>query len=73
VTSVIAPNGKLLWKQPEPATEMSLSFYPKRYVQAGMGINLQPTIRPGEYTIQVEVTDAIGKQKFEQKYQFKIE
>jgi hypothetical protein len=73
VTSVIAPSGNLLWKQPEPAAERSQSFYPKRYVQAGMGINLQPTIRPGEYTIQVEVTDAVGKQTFESKYEFKVQ
>ena len=73
VTSVIAPGGRLLWKQPEPAAERTQSFYPKRYVQAGMGINLQRNIRPGDYTIQVEVTDAVGKQTFESKYPFKVE
>src|SRR5262249_18605958 len=60
VTSVIAPSGKVLWTQPEPAAEQSQSFYPKRYVPASMGINLTPTIRPGEYTINVQVKDAIG-------------
>jgi hypothetical protein len=73
VTSVIAPGGKVLWTQPEPAAEKAESFYPKRYVPAAMGINLTKTIRPGEYTIAVKVTDAVGGQTFEEKYPFTIE
>jgi len=73
VTSVIAPGGKVLWTQPEPATDKSDSFYPKRYVPAAMGINLTKTIRPGEYTIAVQVKDAVGGQEFEAKYPFTIE
>jgi hypothetical protein len=73
VTSVIAPSGKVLWTQPEPAAEQSSSFYPKRYVPASMGINLTPTIRPGEYTISVQVKDAIGGQSFETKFTFTVE
>jgi hypothetical protein len=55
VTSVIAPSGKVLWTQPEPAAEQSESFYPKPYVPAAMGISLQSNIRPGDYTIAVTV------------------
>jgi hypothetical protein len=73
VTSVIAPGGKVLWTQPEPAAEQSDSFYPKRYVPAAMGINLTKTIRPGEYTIAVKCTDAEGKQNYEAAFPFTIE
>jgi hypothetical protein len=73
VTSVIAPTGRLLWTQPEPAAEKTQSFYPQRYVPAAMGINLQNTIRPGEYTIAVQVKDAIGNQSHESKYTFTVE
>ena len=73
VTSVIAPSGKVLWTQPEAATEASESFYPKTYVPAAMGINLQKTIRPGEYIIAVAVKDAVGAQTYEAKYPFTIE
>lgn len=73
VTSVIAPGGKVLWTQPEPAAEQSESFYPKRYVPAAMGINLTKTIRPGEYTINVKVTDAVGSQTYETKFPFTVE
>jgi hypothetical protein len=73
VTSVIAPTGRVLWTQPEPAAEQSESFYPKRYVPASMGINLQGNIRPGEYTIAVTVKDAVGGQTCESKYTFVVE
>ncbi len=73
VTSVVAPSGKVLWTQPEPAAEQSDSFYPKRYVAASFGITLQPNIRPGEYTIAVQVKDAVGNQSYEAKGTFTIE
>ncbi|HTS29904.1 MAG TPA: hypothetical protein VMH81_28730 [Bryobacteraceae bacterium] len=73
VTSVISPSGKVLWTQPEPAVEQSDSFYPKRYVAAQFGITLQPNIRPGEYTIAVQVKDAVGNQTHDAKGTFVIE
>lgn len=73
VTSVVAPSGKVLWTQPEPASEQSESFYPKSYVAASFGISLQPNIRPGEYTIAVQVKDAVGNQTIEAKGTFTIE
>jgi hypothetical protein len=73
VTTVIAPSGKVLWTQPEPAVERSESFYPQRYVPAAMGISLQKTIRPGEYAIGVQVKDAVGDQTYEAKFTFTIE
>ena len=73
LTTVLAPSGKVLWTQPEPATEQTQSFYPKRYVPASMGISLTPTIHPGEYTIDVTVKDAIGGQSCESKYTFTVQ
>lgn len=73
VTSVIAPSGKVLWTQPEPAAEESESFYPKPYVAASFGITLQPNIRPGEYTIAVQAKDAVGNQTVEAKATFTIQ
>lgn len=73
VTMVYSPSGKLLWTQPEPALEQSDSFYPKRYVQASMGINLLKDTKPGEFAIGVKVTDNVSKQTFEEKYKFTVE
>jgi hypothetical protein len=73
LTMVYSPSGKLLWTQPEPAVEQSDSFYPKRYVQASMGINLLKDIKPGEFAIGVKVTDAVSGQTYETKEKFTVE
>jgi hypothetical protein len=71
--SVITASGKVLWSQAEAAVERTESFYPKRYVPGAMSINLQPNIRPGEYTIAVQAKDAVGNQTYEGKYTFTVE
>ena len=73
VTSVITESGKVLWTQPQPEGEQSESFYPKRYVPASMGITLQNNIRPGMYTIAVQVKDAVGNQTYETRQTFTVE
>jgi hypothetical protein len=73
VTSVIAASGKVLWTQPEAATEKSESFYPKRFVPAAMGISLQGNIKPGEYTIAVSAKDEVGGQSCDVKFTFVVE
>ncbi len=73
VTSVIAGSGKVLWTQPQAAGEDSESFYPKPYVPAALGINLQKNILPGEYTIAVQAKDGVGGQIYETKAKFSVE
>jgi hypothetical protein len=73
LTSVITDSGKVLWTQPSPEVDQSDSFYPKRYVPASMGINLQNNIRTGTYTIAVQVKDAIGNQTYETRQTFTVE
>jgi len=71
--SVLAPSGKVLFTQDKAAEEKSSSFYPKAYVPGSMNLNLQGTIRPGEYTIVVSVRDHIGNQTAEARGNFTIE
>ena len=73
LVSLINSEGKVLYTQPQPAVEQTESFYPKRYVPAAMGLNLQKNIRPGEYTIAVAVKDAVGDQSFDGKYTFTVQ
>jgi hypothetical protein len=73
VPSVVSPSGKVLWTQDKPEVEQSESFYPKRYMAASMGITLLPNTKPGEYTIKVTITDAVGKQTYETKQTFTVE
>jgi hypothetical protein len=71
--SVLDSSGKVLWTQPEPNTEESESFYPKRYLPAALSIQIQPNTHPGEYTIAAEVEDAVGNQTTEVKGTFTVE
>jgi hypothetical protein len=73
VTSIVSPSGKVMWTQPEPGTEQSESFYPKRYISAGMGVNLLAGTRPGEYTIVLTMKDTVGNQSVESKHPFTVE
>jgi hypothetical protein len=72
-TSFLSPSGKVLWTQPEPATDQSESFYPKRYVSAQMSLNLLPNTHAGEYTIVIAVKDAVGNQTIESRHPFTVE
>ena len=72
-TSFLNAAGKVLWSQPEPAAEQTESFYPKRYIPAEFGVTLDKNIKPGTYTIQVQVKDAVGNQSYEAKETFTVE
>ena len=71
--SVLAPSGKVLFKQEKAAEEKSSSFYPKAYVPGSMNLSLQSTIRPGQYTIVVSLRDHTGNQTAEASGNFTIE
>ncbi|MGA1997537.1 MAG: hypothetical protein ABSH45_17330 [Bryobacteraceae bacterium] len=66
-------SGTVLWKQTEPAVERSESFYPKRYIPADFGLNLDKKIRPGEYAITITVKDGVGSQTYETRQPFTVE
>jgi hypothetical protein len=71
--SLVLADGKVIWNQPQPAVEQSEAFYPKPYVSAEFGINLQKDFKPGTYTMAVMVRDAIGKQTYPGKFQFTVQ
>ncbi len=71
--AVLNAEGKVLWSQQDAAVEKSQSFYPKRYVPGSMSLNLQKTIRPGEYALRVTVRDATGNQSCEATGKFTVE
>lgn len=73
VTSILGPDGKTLWTQPQAEGEQEDSFYPKPYIEAEMGIEIQAKIKPGQYQLMVQAKDAIGKQTCEIKQSFTIE
>jgi len=73
VASIMLPDGKVVWTQPEPAAEQSQSFYPKRYISGEFSIDLKAGVKPGSYIVGVLVKDAVGKQSYESRQQFTVE
>jgi hypothetical protein len=71
--SVLTGAGKVLWSQPQAADQRGESFYPKPWVPGAMSITLGKDFKPGEYSIGVQVRDAVGKQSFEEKYIFAVQ
>ena len=72
VISILSVSGRVLWTQPDPALEQSESFYPKPYVTATMNLDLK-TVKPAEYTMLLQVKDAVGGQTYETKQTFTVE
>jgi hypothetical protein len=73
VASILSPDGKVLWTQPQPASEQSQSFYPKRFISGEFSINLQAGVKPGSYIVAVMVKDAVGNQSYESRQPFTVE
>jgi len=70
---VLNGEGKLIYRQPEPAVEKGASFYPRRYVHAAFSLNLEKGLAAGEYTIVLAVRDALGSQAGESRHSFAVE
>jgi hypothetical protein len=71
--TVTGPGGRVLLAPREPTVDKGKSFYPMKYMPCGISLNLQPNIRPDEYSITVAVQDRIGNQTYESKQTFRVE
>ncbi len=71
--AVVAPDGKVLYRQPGADADRSQSFYPKRYVPAVMSLATKPDTRPGEYAVVLTAHDGVGHQTCEARHAFAIQ
>jgi hypothetical protein len=71
--NVTRADGKVLLAPREPSVDKGASFYPMRYAPCVISLNLQPDIRPDEYTILITAQDKIGDQAAESKHTFRVE
>lgn len=73
IFSVLSGAGKVLFTNPEAAGDQTESFYPKSYVTGEFSVPIQPSVKPGDFAISVQVKDAVGNQTFEIKQGFTVE
>lgn len=71
--SVLRPNGEQMFRQPDAAVEKDQSFYPRRWIPAGLSLNLDKTLKPGQYTLVVLVSDKVGGKDVEIREPFSVE
>jgi len=71
--TVTRADGKVLVQPGEPSVDKGASFYPMRYAPCVISLNLQPNIRPDEYTILITAEDRIGHQTAEIRQTFRVE
>lgn len=69
---VFRPSGTLLYEEPQAAKYDQASFYPKRYVNGILNLQLQG-LSAGEYPILLQVRDLVSGQTFEHRYPFRVE
>ena len=56
-----------------PASEKGSSFYPRLSVPASFRFDLDPTIKPGAYTLALTVTDVVGQQSLTSQETFEVQ
>jgi hypothetical protein len=71
--TVMRPDGKPGFSQPEAATLKDKSFYPQRFTPAALSLSLPADVARGEHTIVLTVRDKIGNQTAESQQKFSVE
>jgi len=69
--SVLGADGKELYSQPTAATGEGESFYPRKYMEGVLSLDLK-TARPGDYIIVLKLRDLVGNQTDESQHPFSI-
>jgi len=70
--TVLDGEGKTLYSQPNAALEKYAIFYPPRFLPASFSLDLQPKLKPGEYTIRLDFRDRVGEQKARYEAKFTV-
>lgn len=71
--AILSPAGKTLFTEPEAARETDAPFYPKRFFEGIVSLEVKPRTPPGEYTLVITAQDAVGGQTAEIRERFRIE
>ena len=71
--TVLSPSGKVLFSQPQAATEQEQPFYPRSWVSGILSLTGRADTKPGEYTIVLTVRDLVGQQTAETRHAFRVE
>jgi hypothetical protein len=71
--AVLNESGKELYRQEVAAADERESYYPERYTQGSLSLNLTPDLAKGTYTILLMVRDRLGNQTYETRHAFHVD
>lgn len=68
--TVVDSEGKVLFSKPRAFVEEQQSQYPPRFLPASFNLELEPKLKPGEYTVRIDIRDRITQKtaQFETKF-----
>lgn len=70
---VLDSTGRVLLSRPNAAVEKHKQFYPPRVLSTTFDLQLQPGLKPGEYTIRLDARDRLGEQSVRHETKFRVE
>lgn len=70
---VLDGTGKVLFSNPNASVEQHKDFYPPRVLTTTFNLDLQKGVKPGEYTIRLDVRDRLGEQTISHEEKFRVE
>ena len=70
---ILRPSGKLMYEEPKAAAEADAPYYPKRYMDGTISLNLSADLTPGVYSVVITARDSLGPAQAEAALRFKVE
>ncbi len=70
--TVLDAEGEVLYAKPKALVEKHRMFYPPRFLHATFSLDLQPDLRPGDYTIRLEIRDLLAEQNIRYEAKFTV-
>ncbi len=71
--SILDADGKVLYTRPEAASDKNRLFYPPRVMTTAFNLDVSKGVRPGEYTLRLNIRDKIGNQETTYEAKFHVE
>ena len=69
---VLNADGEVLFTRPQAAEEKHTMFYPPRFLSEAFNLEVQPSVKPGDYIIRLDIRDLLGNQTITHEAKFTV-
>jgi hypothetical protein len=71
--AILDSSGQPLYTNPNAAVEKNRMFYPPHVLSTNFNLDVSKSVRPGEYTLRLDIRDKIGNQTASYESKFHVE